>query len=175
MGRAADLAGRLEQGGLTVAAPSEHPMAGVAECRWVAPAQLVAAAREAREAGFFFESMTCVDRLEPHGVFELIYTFNRWDEFARIALRAWAPKGEVVPSLSEVYGIAAWNEREAWEFYGMEFSGHPNLTWLLLPEDTDFHPLLKSFTQPPPSIYDDSMNPAAPKADDGKAHDHADG
>jgi NADH-quinone oxidoreductase subunit C len=84
------------------------------------------------------------------------------------------PKGEAVPSLSGVYGIAAWNEREAWEFYGLDFTNHPNLTWLLLPEDTEFHPLLKSFTAPPPSIYDDSMNPSA-KADPGGAGDDAHG
>ena len=174
MGAAADLAGSLERGGLTVAPPSEHPMSGVVECRWVAPGGLVAAAEAARAAGFFYESMTCVDRLDPHGVFELIYTFNRWDEFARFAVRVWAPKDEAVPSLSGVYGIAAWNEREAWEFYSLRFSGHPNLTWLLLPEGTEFHPLLKSFTAPPPSIFDDSMNPTTP-ADDGSAHDHAHG
>jgi NADH-quinone oxidoreductase subunit C len=171
---ASELAGRLESGGLAVAAPSEHPVHGVAESRWVAPGGLVAAAEAARAAGFFFESMTCVDRLDPHGVFELLYTFNRWDEFARFAVRVWAPKDEAVPSLSGVFGIAAWNEREAWEFYGLRFSGHPNLTWLLLPEETEFHPLLKSFTAPPPSIYDDSLNPPAP-ADAGGAHDHAHG
>jgi len=174
LGAAADLAGSLEGGGLTVAPPSEHPMSGVAESRWVAPGGLVAAAEKARAAGFFYESMTCVDRLEPHGVFELIYTFNRWDEFARLALRVWAPKDQPVPSLSGVFGIAAWNEREAWEFYGVDFAGHPNLTWLLLPEETEFRPLLKSFTAPPPSIYDDSMNPSAPE-DHGDAHDHAHG
>ena len=174
MGAAAELAMGLEGAGLTVAPPSEHPISGVAESRWVAPASLVKVAEALREAGFFYESMTCVDRLDPHGVFELIYTFNRWDEAARFAVRVWAPKDEAVPSMSGVYGIAAWNEREAWEFYGLRFANHPNLTWLLLPEDTEFRPLLKSFTAPPPSIYDDSMNPPAP-ADDGGAHDHAHG
>jgi NADH-quinone oxidoreductase subunit C len=174
LGRAAELARGLEAGGLTVAPPSEHPIGGVVESRWVASSSLVAAAERARSGGFFYESMTCVDRIEAHGVFELIYTFNCWDEPARVALRAWVPKGEAVPSLSGVYGIAAWNEREAWEFYGLDFTNHPNLTWLLLPEDTEFHPLLKSFTAPPPSIYDDSMNPSA-KADPGGAGDDAHG
>jgi NADH-quinone oxidoreductase subunit C len=174
LGSAAELGRRLDSGGLTVAPSSEHPISGVAESRWVAPGQLVAAAEAARAAGFFFESMTCVDRLDPHGVFEVIYTVNRWDEAARVALRVWLPKDEALPSLSGVYGIAAWNEREAWEFYGLRVTDHPNLTWLLLPEDTEFHPLLKSFTAPPPSIYDDSMNPSAP-AESGGADDHARG
>lgn len=157
-----------------MAPPSDHPLRGVAESRWVAPGGLVAAAEAARAAGFFFESMTCVDRLDPHGVFELIYTFSRWDEAARVALCLWVPKDEAVPTLSGVYGIAAWNEREAWEFYGLRFSDHPNLTWLLLPEDTEFHPLLRSFTAPPPSIFDDSMHPSVP-AESAGADDHTPG
>jgi NADH-quinone oxidoreductase subunit C len=168
---AAELAARLEAAGLTAPAPLELAFSGAAEVRWVGPGHLVAAAEAAREAGFFFESMTCLDRLDPHGHFELIYTFNRYDEFARTVLRVWAPRDAAVPSLARVFGIAAWNEREAWELYGLAFADHPNLTWLLLPEGTEFHPLLKSFTAPPPSAFDDSLNPPAPAADD--RHDHA--
>ena len=125
-----------------------------AEERSVELGRLVAEVTALREAGCFFESMTCVDRLESQGAFELIYTFNRFEQPGRIALRVMVPKDAAVPSLSAIYPIAAWNEREAWEFFGLGFSGHPHLTWLLLPEDTEFHPLLKSFTKPPPSIYD---------------------
>jgi len=157
----AELAALLDAGALTVAAPTEHPMLGVAESRWVAPQRLVEAAQWAREGGYFLESMTCVDRLEPHGVFELIYTFNRYDSPARVALRAWVPRGLAVPSLAGVFAIADWNEREAWELYGVEFSGHPDLTWLLLPEGTEFRPLLKSFAGPPPSSDDGAGRPSA--------------
>ncbi len=125
-----------------------------AELRSVELDHLVAEVRALRDAGCFYESMTCVDRVETQGAFELLYTFNRFDKPARVALQVTVPKDQRVPSLSEIYPIAAWNEREAWEFYGLGFTGHPNLTWLLLPEDTEFHPLLKSFTKPPPSIYD---------------------
>ena len=160
MGRAADLAAALDAAGVCVAAPREHPVTGVQEHRWIAPDRVAEAARAAERAGFFYESMTCIDRIEAHAGFELLYTFNRHDEPARIALRALVPKDASVESLAAIFPIAAWNEREAWEFFGLAFTGHPNLTWLLLPEDTDFHPLLKSFTAPPPSIYDDSINPS---------------
>ena len=142
-----------------------------AELRGIEPGQLVAEVTSLRGAGYFFESMTCVDRLEAQGAFELLYTFNRFERSARLALRVMVPKDTVVPSLSDIYPIAAWNEREAWEFYGVEFTGHPNLTWLLLPEDTDFHPLLKSFTAPPPSIYDDSLD-KQPEPEPETKHGH---
>ena len=137
----------------------EAPFAG-GDSRWITPADLPREAASLRAAGFFLESMTCVDRIEKQQGFELIYTFNRYESPSRIAVRALAPAQSRVPSLTGVFPIAGWNEREIWEFFGLHFEGHPNLTWLLLPEDTDFHPLLKSFTAPPPSIYDDSINPS---------------
>ena len=171
MGRASDLAAALDSGGLTSAAPTEQAFTGAADSRWVHPAHLVAAARAAKDAGFFYESMTCVDRLDPHGVFELVTTFSTYEEpGSRLALRTWIPKDAEAPSLTPVFGIAEWNEREAWEFFGLRFAGHPNLTWLLLPEDTEFRPLLKSFTAPPPSQFDDSLNTPAPAPADDAQH-----
>ena len=172
MSAPADLARAAEALGATVPPPVEHPFTGAVEVRWIAPGRLVEACRLVRDAGCFFESLTCVDRLDPHGVFELIYTFNTFAPAAsgRLAWRVWAPKDEPVPTVSHIFGAAAWNEREAWELYGVRFAGHPNLTWLLLPEGTEWRPLLKSFTAPPPSEYDDSRQ-AAPAAatDDGPA------
>ena len=161
----AELVARFDANGWITAAPTPHPMTGASESCWVDPAHLVAAARAVKEAGYFYESLTCVDRLDPHGAFELVVTFARWDAPARVAFRVWTPKDEPVPSLAAVYPIAEWNEREAWELFGLRFAGHPNLTWLLLPDRTTFHPLLKSFTAPPPSTYDDSVT--APRGDDG--------
>lgn len=165
MSAPADLAAAVDAQGWSVAAPLEQPLAGAVEVRWVAPGRLPDACRLAREAGYFFESLTCVDRLDPHGVFELIYTFNRFEASAtsRVAWRVWTPRDQSVPSVSHIFGAAAWNEREAWELYGVSFAGHPGLTWLLLPEGTAWHPLLKSFTAPPPSEFDDSLTaPSVP-------------
>lgn len=173
---AADIAAALDAAGLTTAAPLEHPVSGVAESRWVAPAALAEAVAAIFREDFFYESLTCTDRLATHGCFELLHTFNRYETpggLSRIAVRTWIPQGEKAPTLTRIYPMAEWNEREAWEFYGLEFADHPNLTWLLLPEGTEFRPLLKSFTAPPPSEFDDSMNAPAPEsASAGDAHGH---
>ena len=173
MSAPAEVAGAAERLGATVPAPIEHPFSGAVEVRWIAPARLPDACRLLRDAGYFFESLTCVDRLAGHGAFELIYTFNRFEAPppARVAWRVWAPLGQAVPTVRDVFGAADWNEREAWELYGVVFSGHPHLTWLLLPEGTEWRPLLKSFTAPPPSEFDDSLHAPAPAApDDQPAH-----
>lgn len=42
-----------------------------------------------------------------------------------------------VPTIMEIFPGADWHEREAWELFGINIIGHPNLKTLLLPEDWD--------------------------------------
>ncbi len=44
-----------------------------------------------------------------------------------------------------MYKAADWNEREVYDMYGVTFAGHPDLKRILLPDDADFHALLKDF------------------------------
>jgi NADH-quinone oxidoreductase subunit C len=49
-----------------------------------------------------------------------------------------------VPSAHELFPAADWHERETRDMYGINFTGHPNMVPLLLPEDmTDHFPLRK--------------------------------
>lgn len=50
-----------------------------------------------------------------------------------------------IPSLVDVYAGAEWHEREAFEMFGIDFEGHPNLIHLYLPEAFVGHPLRKSY------------------------------
>lgn len=51
----------------------------------------------------------------------------------------------VLPSVIGVWKAADWQEREAYDLMGIEFSGHPNLKRILLPEDFAGHPLRKDY------------------------------
>ncbi|RJP73077.1 MAG: NADH-quinone oxidoreductase subunit C [Candidatus Zixiibacteriota bacterium] len=51
----------------------------------------------------------------------------------------------VMPSIIPVYPAANWFEREAWDLYGLRFSGHPNLKRMLLYESFVGHPLRKDY------------------------------
>ena len=56
-----------------------------------------------------------------------------------------AKDSPVIPSVVDVFPGANWHEREAHEMFGIEFTGHPNLANLYLPDSFIGNPLRKSY------------------------------
>ncbi len=112
----------------------------------VAPDQLVKAVTILDDAEFFIESITGVDWIKEDQM-EVIYDFSRYDfDLCRVVIRTRVDrKNPEVPTITGIYAGANWHERETHDFFGIKFIGHPHLIPLLLPEDADFHPLLKDF------------------------------
>ncbi|MCP3798960.1 NADH-quinone oxidoreductase subunit C [Allokutzneria sp. A3M-2-11 16] len=50
-----------------------------------------------------------------------------------------------IPSVVGVYPTADWQEREAWDMFGIVYDGHPALTRILMPDDWDGHPQRKDY------------------------------
>jgi NADH-quinone oxidoreductase subunit C len=112
----------------------------------VSPDQLLEAVTIVDEHEFFLETITGVDWIKENQ-FELIYDFSRYDfDTCRIVIRTRIDReNPVIPTITPIYAGANWHERETHDFFGIRFDGHPHLIPLLLPEDADFHPLLKDF------------------------------
>jgi NADH-quinone oxidoreductase subunit C len=109
------------------------------------PEKVVAAAEILSKQGFFLEAVTGVDWIDD-GQMEVVYDFNHFDELCRVVIRSKVDRDNPkVPTISHIYQGANWHERETHDFFGIKFIGHPDLSPLLLPEDADFHPLLKDF------------------------------
>jgi NADH-quinone oxidoreductase subunit C len=112
----------------------------------VAPEQLLEAVNILDRQEFFLETVTGVDWIAEKQL-EVVYDFSHFGfEPCRVVIRARIPRDNPkIPTISHIYAGANWHERETYEFFGIIFEGHPNLVPLLLPEDADYHPLLKDF------------------------------
>ncbi|PIE58957.1 MAG: NADH-quinone oxidoreductase subunit C [Desulfobulbus propionicus] len=108
--------------------------------------QIVQVAKILDSAQLFIESISGVDWIEEEQL-EVVYTFSHFQEpDYRVMVRVRVPRVEpCIPTISAICPGADWHERETFDFYGITFSGHPNLTRILLPEDADFYPLRKDY------------------------------
>lgn len=107
-----------------------------------------AAAAKAKAAAAAGEEAPVPEPLPEAGPeeMEVVYDFNHYEEFCRVVLRARVLRDNPeIATISGIYSGADWHERETHDFFGIRFVGHPNLAPLLLPEDADFHPLLKDY------------------------------
>ena len=76
--------------------------------------------------------------------FETIYSLLSLEHNLRFTLKVMV--AEVQPKVPTVVGVwptANWHERETYDFYGITFAGHPDMTRILLPEDWVGWPLRK--------------------------------
>ncbi len=78
--------------------------------------------------------------------FEVLATVGDLTEGKRVTFSTRIPHDRpVIDSLVGVYAGANWHEREAHEMFGIDFTGHPDLSHLYLPEGFLGNPLLKTF------------------------------
>jgi NADH-quinone oxidoreductase subunit C len=68
----------------------------------------------------------------------------------QLRLRVWVDEGESVPSVMGVWPTADWHEREAFDFFGIDFIGEDGkrragLKRIIMPEDWEGHPLRKDY------------------------------
>jgi NADH-quinone oxidoreductase subunit C len=90
------------------------------------------------------------DRVLPAGLeperFEVVVTLISHQRRERIRLRVQVPEADpLVPTLFNLHPGTEAMEREVYDMFGIEFSGHPDLTRILMPEDWVGHPLRKDY------------------------------
>jgi NADH-quinone oxidoreductase subunit C len=93
----------------------------------------------------FLTDVTAVHWPDDPQPMEVVYHLFSRERNDRLRLKTRAGDVGPVPSVSGVWRSASWNERETYDMFGIEFSDHPDLRRILMPDDyTDF-PLRKEF------------------------------
>lgn len=82
--------------------------------------------------------------LEPR--FEVVAQFIHHDNRERVTIHVPA-EGDppTVSSITSLWPTADFLEREAYDMFGIQFEGHPNLTRILMPDEWEGHPLRKDY------------------------------
>jgi NADH-quinone oxidoreductase subunit C len=76
----------------------------------------------------------------------VIYHVHSLENNARLRVKAFLPISHPeIPSVTSLYSSANWMERETYDFYGVIFTGHPNLKRILNVDEMDYFPLRKEY------------------------------
>lgn len=99
----------------------------------------------------YFDSLSCltaIDQGPEAGKMEVIYTLYSIPNHLTLHLRVILDRSSpTISSVSSIWRTADWHEREAFDLLGVQFSGHPDLRRILLPEDWQGHPLRKDYVE----------------------------
>jgi len=86
-----------------------------------------------------------VDWPERDPRFELVYNLLSVRLNHRVRVVAGVADGAAAPSVHQVWPVATWFEREAWDLYGIPFDGQPDLRRILTDYGFSGHPMRKDF------------------------------
>jgi len=96
-----------------------------------------------------FELCSSVDAVDYLGSddrrFHISYQLTSMTYRRRIRLEAAVAEGVSLPTVTSLYPTADWQEREVYDMFGVVFTGHPNLTRILMPDDSEGHPQRKDY------------------------------
>lgn len=94
----------------------------------------------------FLSCITAVDYLgkrDPR--FEIVYILFSIPYKHRVTIKTAVNEGDVVPTLTSLWGTANWQEREVFDMFGIRFAGHPDLKRILMDDDWIGYPQRKDF------------------------------
>jgi NADH-quinone oxidoreductase subunit C len=92
-----------------------------------------------------FTDIAGADYIEREKRFDVVYHLLSPRHNHRIRVKVQTDEATPVPSVIEVFPAANWYEREAYDFYGILFSGHPDLRRILTDYGFEGYPLRKDF------------------------------
>jgi NADH-quinone oxidoreductase subunit C len=79
------------------------------------------------------------------GEFEIFYQMLNPDEAKRVRVVCRLKEGEAIESIVPLFKMANFAEREMFDMFGIKVNNHPFLKRIIMPDDWEGHPLLKTY------------------------------
>jgi len=99
----------------------------------------------------FFDCLSNLSGVDypKENAIQVVYHLHSYRHRHWIVLKVNAHRDDPrVPTVCDVWRHAEWQEREVFDLLGVDFTGHPDMRRLLMPEDWPGHPLRKDFVEP---------------------------
>lgn len=85
----------------------------------------------------------------------VVYHLHNLADNKRLRVKAYVPVAQPdIYTATQLFASANWMERETYDFFGVNFIGHPNLTRILNVEEMDYFPMRKEYTMEDPKRTD---------------------
>jgi len=104
--------------------------------------------KEDPETNFIFLTTLCGVHYPGKGEkeFAIVYHLHNLEANYRLRLKTFTSRLNLtIPTITDLYAAANWMEREAFDFYGFIFTGHPNLKRILNMEEMTYFPMRKEY------------------------------
>src|SRR6266446_6923087 len=108
--------------------------------------EIARALRDDPELRFdFLSNLTAVHLPQRPQPFEVVYHLFSIARRHRVTLKIDLADGEEAPTACPVWPTANWHEREVFDLFGIRFTGHPDMTRILMTDEWVGHPLRKDY------------------------------
>jgi NADH-quinone oxidoreductase subunit C len=112
--------------------------------------------RDDQELGLsFLTDLTGVHYAEPDEQLGVVYHLHNMAKNFRVRIKSFFPKSDpIIATATGLWPAANWMERETFDFYGINFTGHPNLKRILNVDDLGYFPMRKEYALEDPTRED---------------------
>ncbi len=103
----------------------------------------------------FLTDITAVHYPEKEKQFAVVYHLHSFVNNIRVRLKVFLSEDDVhIPTATDLWNGANWMERETYDYFGIEFDGHPDLRRILNVDDMTAFPMRKEFPLEDPNRVD---------------------
>lgn len=136
---------------------------------WIIPKDNLLEVAAALRDEFGYDLLTCVTAVDylPDARMEVVYHAFKTTGGPVLEFKVQVPRVDPieVPSLTSLWPGADFQEREAWDLYGIRFTGHPDLRRILTWEGFEGHPMRKDWKE---GFYEEDVKPFKSRWPDGQ-------